>query len=106
MSFAAFPNLFSASASACNYVLAFKEGRLRLSWRYSGSGRNFRPKPDIPIPHMGWNQIDTAVRTPLLRGIKDGSFVYFVHSFAAPVGGALWLRAFTAKPSRRSRRTK
>ena len=43
--------------------------------------------PDAPIPHMGWNQIDPAVKDhPLLRGINKGDYVYFVHSFAAPRG--------------------
>jgi imidazole glycerol-phosphate synthase subunit HisH len=43
--------------------------------------------PDRPIPHMGWNSL--AVRDKahsLLRDIEDGSFVYFVHSYAAPIG--------------------
>jgi glutamine amidotransferase len=42
--------------------------------------------PSMPVPHMGWNQI--AVRDknhPLLRGIEDGSWVYFVHSYAVEV---------------------
>jgi glutamine amidotransferase len=43
--------------------------------------------PDRPVPHMGWNQIAPRVKdSPLLRGLDEGSFVYFVHSFAAPVG--------------------
>ena len=52
-----------------------------------GNIKKLHAKPDMPIPHMGWNQI-IARKTdhPLLRGIADGSFVYFVHSFAAPVG--------------------
>jgi glutamine amidotransferase len=54
-----------------------------------GEVKRLPSKPDMPIPHMGWNQISIhAGEHPLLRGIKDGSFVYFVHSFAAPVGGA------------------
>jgi len=42
--------------------------------------------PDIPIPHMGWNELLLIVSDhPLFRDIKDRSFMYFVHSFAAPV---------------------
>ncbi|AEA47499.1 imidazole glycerol phosphate synthase subunit HisH [Archaeoglobus veneficus] len=33
------------------------------------------------IPHMGWNQIKIHVEHPLLEGVKDGSYVYFVHSY-------------------------
>jgi glutamine amidotransferase len=52
-----------------------------------GDVKQLPAKPDMPIPHMGWNQIKTQNSThPLLRGIKDNSFVYFVHSFAVPVG--------------------
>lgn len=44
-------------------------------------------KPDMPIPHMGWNQIRLEAKDhPLLQNIENESFVYFVHSFAAPVG--------------------
>jgi imidazole glycerol-phosphate synthase subunit HisH len=54
-----------------------------------GNIRQLPLKPDMPIPHMGWNQISIrAPAPPLLRDVKDGSFVYFVHSFAAPVGDA------------------
>jgi len=34
------------------------------------------------IPHMGWNTI-TNLTSPLLRGIKENSFVYYVHSYYA-----------------------
>ncbi|HEU0117798.1 MAG TPA: imidazole glycerol phosphate synthase subunit HisH [Alphaproteobacteria bacterium] len=45
------------------------------------------PSPDKPVPHMGWNQLQIKnAQHPLLRGIANDSFVYFVHSFAAPVG--------------------
>ena len=33
------------------------------------------------IPHMGWNTITAARESPLLEGIPDGSYFYFVHSF-------------------------
>ena len=42
------------------------------------------------IPHMGWNSLRFAKKSPLLEGISEGSFVYFVHSFQAyPDEGAL-----------------
>jgi imidazole glycerol-phosphate synthase subunit HisH len=41
-----------------------------------------------PVPHMGWNQIDTLRQDPLLSGIAPTDYVYFVHSYAAPVGNA------------------
>jgi glutamine amidotransferase len=33
---------------------------------------------------MGWNAL-TDLKTALFDGLKDGDFVYFVHSFAADV---------------------
>lgn len=35
------------------------------------------------IPHMGWNQVDFHVKHPVLDGIPDGSYLYFVHSYYA-----------------------
>ena len=49
------------------------------------------PRPSsLKIPHMGWNQVmsnqQSAIshqQCPLLRGIPEGSFFYFVHSYYA-----------------------
>jgi glutamine amidotransferase len=42
---------------------------------------------DVPagykVPHMGWNQLNIRRRVPLLEGIDEGAFVYFVHSYHA-----------------------
>jgi glutamine amidotransferase len=40
----------------------------------------------VKVPHMGWNAL-TGLKTGLFDGLKDGDFVYFVHSFAADVCG-------------------
>jgi glutamine amidotransferase len=40
----------------------------------------------VKVPHMGWNAL-TDLKTGLFEGLKDGDFVYFVHSFAADVCG-------------------
>lgn len=34
------------------------------------------------VPHMGWNSIEN-IKSPLFRGLEEGSFVYFIHSFYA-----------------------
>ena len=36
---------------------------------------------DIPIPHTGWNQLETIGDHPLLEGISAGSYAYFNHSY-------------------------
>ncbi len=33
------------------------------------------------IPQIGWNQIHICHDTPLLAGVPDGAYFYFVHSF-------------------------
>lgn len=36
------------------------------------------------VPEMGWNQI-CNLSSPLFRGVNEGSFVYYVHSFAPAI---------------------
>lgn len=38
---------------------------------------------DLKIPHMGWNALRFTQQSDLFRYIKDGDFVYFVHSYYA-----------------------
>lgn len=41
---------------------------------------------DAPrVPHMGWDELNLLSHHPILDGIAGGDFVYFLHSFAAPV---------------------
>jgi glutamine amidotransferase len=40
---------------------------------------------DLKIPHVGWNSIKPKGENPLMKGLKEEEFVYFVHSFYAPV---------------------
>ena len=42
--------------------------------------------PEHTIPHMGWNQVKRRAKSPLLDGIPDSSWFYFVHSYAAAAG--------------------
>jgi len=44
-------------------------------------------RPEMPVPHMGWNQVEMLRADPLFDGITDGAYFYFVHSYAAPVTG-------------------
>ena len=38
-----------------------------------------------PSPHMGWNKLSFTKGDDFLKGIKEGSYVYFVHSYAAAI---------------------
>ena len=44
----------------------------------------FMDEPELVIPHMGWNRLElNAGECPLLKGITDEEYVYFVHSYKA-----------------------
>ena len=44
----------------------------------------------LKIPHIGWNALDIKRDCPIFKYIKNGDFVYFVHSFyAAECGDAV-----------------
>jgi glutamine amidotransferase len=46
-------------------------------------GRVTRLPAGVPLPHVGWNRLRfRRPGDPLLAGIDDGAYVYFVHSFA------------------------
>ncbi len=38
---------------------------------------------EYKIPHMGWNALRFIKDSPLLKYVKDGDYVYYVHSFYA-----------------------
>ena len=49
---------------------------------FGGSVVRFTERHGLKIPQIGWNQIRiTKDDCPIYRGITDGSYVYFVHSF-------------------------
>jgi glutamine amidotransferase len=39
------------------------------------------------VPHVGWNSLEAKPRSRLLAGVEPGEFVYFTHSYKAPVTG-------------------
>jgi len=42
----------------------------------------------VKSPHVGWNSLEINPRSRLFRGMPSSSFVYFTHSFRAPVDDA------------------
>jgi imidazole glycerol-phosphate synthase subunit HisH len=69
-----------------------------LQWLYAGSteapgssGLGLfsemcdRFAPGKKIPHVGWNSLDINPQSRLLAGIRNNSYVYFTHSWRAPV---------------------
>lgn len=53
---------------------------------YEGRVRRFQG--DMRIPHMGWNQLEARLESKLLRGTGEKPYVYFAHSYYAPVVAA------------------
>ena len=37
--------------------------------------------PGLKIPHIGWNSLEIRPEARLFRGIENGAYVYFVHSY-------------------------
>jgi glutamine amidotransferase len=50
-----------------------------------GQIRRLSPATGLPVPHMGWNQLVPRTAEPLLCGVSATDYLYFVHSYAAPV---------------------
>lgn len=45
----------------------------------SGSVRKI--ETDLKLPHIGWNSLTFQNDAPIFRGLEDGAWVYFVHSY-------------------------
>lgn len=35
----------------------------------------------LKVPHIGWNELHVQQQSPILAGVADGSYAYFVHSY-------------------------
>ena len=47
----------------------------------AGKVLRFDLPKEYKVPHMGWNQALIRRQAPLLEGIEDGAYFYFVHSY-------------------------
>ena len=43
------------------------------------------PESGEKVPHVGWNSLAVRAESRLLAGVAPGEFVYFTHSYHAPV---------------------
>ena len=78
--------LFGACLGMQLLYSATAEGEAACLGRLPGAVRAIEGSRARPVPHMGWNRLERAREHPLLDGVADGAHVYFVHSYAAPVG--------------------
>jgi imidazole glycerol-phosphate synthase subunit HisH len=53
---------------------------------FAGRCRPF--PPSVKSPHVGWNSLTVREGSRLLRNVAPDSFVYYTHSFQAPVVAA------------------
>jgi len=86
-----------------------------MQWLYAGSSEaanqpglaHFKdtcsrfPECNQKVPHVGWNSLETISGSRLLAGVEPGEFVYFTHSYKAPVttdtaGIAQYIEPFAA----------
>jgi imidazole glycerol-phosphate synthase subunit HisH len=74
---------------------------LGMQWLFEGSdeapdlagagtfaGRCLPFPPSVKSPHVGWNSLKVSAGSRLMRGVAPDSFVYYTHSFQAPVVAA------------------
>jgi imidazole glycerol-phosphate synthase subunit HisH len=58
-----------------------------------GAVKRLEPAGELPVPHMGWSRLTRDHDDPLLAGVEDGAYAYFVHGFVCPDGPATVARA-------------
>ena len=49
-----------------------------------GVARRLQVSDGFPVPNMGWCPVTRVAEAAVLEGIEDGSYFYFVHSYALP----------------------
>ncbi len=49
-----------------------------------GQAKRFSQSHRLPVPQMGWNAVHKVADSPLLRGVDEGGYAYFIHSYALP----------------------
>jgi glutamine amidotransferase len=62
-------------------------GLLQGTCRRLGAG-GARPGERVKVPHVGWNCLEVLAPSDALAGVAPGAYVYFTHSYAAPVTSA------------------
>jgi glutamine amidotransferase len=73
-------------------------GGVELLGLLPGQVRRLDPGADRTTPHMGWSRLERVQDDPLLAGLDDEPWVYFVHSFVCPDGPATLARASYGAP--------
>ena len=67
---------------------ASEEGDVECLGIIPGIARRLDVSADSAVPNMGWCATRPTVKHPVLEGIADGSWFYYLHSYALPVSPA------------------
>lgn len=65
------------------FEVSYEGGQHQGLGLLAGEVVRFPVQGDLKVPHMGWNQVRILRPNPLLAGIPDGAYFYFVHSYYA-----------------------
>ncbi len=63
------------------FEVSHENGRHEGLGVLKGEVVRFELPPEYSVPHMGWNQVGIRRRAPVLEGIAEGTYFYFVHSY-------------------------
>jgi glutamine amidotransferase len=63
------------------FEVSFEDGEHEGLGVVPGKVVRFDLPTEFKVPHMGWNQARFVRRAPVLEGIDDGAYFYFVHSY-------------------------
>lgn len=77
---------------------ASEENDTRCLGIMTGIAREVEATVELSVPHMGWNQVVATKASPLLAGIPNGAYFYFVHSYALNIGDDTVATADYGKP--------
>ena len=54
-------------------------------------GNVVRFTTDLKVPHMGWNQVEFKRHHPVVDGIPQYSYFYFIHTYYPVVNDSSWI---------------
>jgi imidazole glycerol-phosphate synthase subunit HisH len=63
------------------FDIGYEGGEFEGLGVFHGKVVRFDLAPPLKVPHMGWNRGTIKASSPMLAGVADGSFFYFVHSY-------------------------
>jgi len=63
------------------FDVSYENGRHEGLGVLRGECVRFDLPKEYAVPHMGWNQLNIRRPAPILSGVAEGAYVYFVHSY-------------------------